>query len=100
MSCYSYVQGIEGEDENMVRRTFGFLCALLFAAILPVLAGTCWSQEPAKPAPEAEQELVIVKYGSLSVQSGKPSSRVLIDGVDKGDAVNVIEGIVAGQHVV
>jgi hypothetical protein len=44
--------------------------------------------------------VVIVKYGSLSVQSSEPGARVLIDGIEKGEADTIIESLIAGEHAI
>jgi hypothetical protein len=74
------------------------LCVLVLMSGLS-FSSLGWSQE-AQPAPEAEPELVIVKYGSLYVKSQEPGAKVYIDDTYKGGADSIIESIVAGQHVI
>ena len=59
-----------------------------------------WTAEEAAPAPEAEPELVIVKYGSVFVKCDEPGAKVYIDDTYKGGAESVIESIVTGEHVI
>ncbi len=75
------------------------ICALVFVMALPI-AGTCWGEQPAQQAPSAEQDVIIVKYGSLSVRSSQTAARIIIDGTDKGSADDIIESVVTGEHVI
>jgi len=63
-------------------------------------SGFAWSAEPPKPAPEPEQEMVIVKYGSVLVKSSLVGARVYIDDTYKGSAESVIESVITGEHVI
>jgi hypothetical protein len=47
-----------------------------------------------------ESELIIVKYGSISVRSLTPDAKVFIDDVYKGAAENTIESVIVGDHVI
>ncbi|HSB31333.1 MAG TPA: PEGA domain-containing protein [Candidatus Sulfobium mesophilum] len=47
-----------------------------------------------------ESELIIVKYGSVSVRSLTPDAKVFIDDVYKGAAENTIESVIVGDHVI
>ena len=49
---------------------------------------------------EQEEVLTIVKYGSVMVKSSIPDAKVFVDDVYKGVAENIIESVVAGEHVV
>ncbi len=69
---------------------------LLLTAVL-VLAGTSWSEEQGQGS---EPELIIVKYGSVTVKSPVPGAKVYVDDVYKGSAGDVIESIVVGQHAI
>ncbi len=72
---------------------------LLLCAVL-VFAATAWSEEQPKTNAEAEPELTIVKYGSLSIQNPVPGAKIYIDDVYKGGADSVVENIIVGEHVV
>lgn len=63
-------------------------------------SGTVWSAEQANSAPEPEPELVIAKYGSLSVKSSLSGAKVYIDEIYKGNTDSIIESIIAGEHVI
>ncbi len=47
-----------------------------------------------------EQEMIIVKYGSVFIKSSEPGAKVYIDDNYKGTSDNVIESVVVGDHVV
>lgn len=47
-----------------------------------------------------EAELVIVKYGKVSVTSPAPDAKVYVDDVYKGPAGSIIESITVGEHAV
>jgi hypothetical protein len=72
---------------------------LVFALIL-VLAGAGRGEEQQQQGQAPEPELVIVKYGSVSVQSEEPGARVYVDNINKGNADEVVESVVAGEHVI
>ena len=54
----------------------------------------------AAPAFAQEQEIVIVKYGTVLVKSPLPGAKVYIDDVYKGAAGVVIENVVTGKHAI
>ncbi len=72
---------------------------LLMTAAL-FFAGVGWAEEQPKQAQAAEPELVIVKYGSVAVKSEEPGARVYVDDLYKGNANDVVESIVVGEHVI
>jgi len=47
-----------------------------------------------------EPEMIIVKYGKVSVKSTVPDAKVYVDDVYKGSAENVIENIMVGEHTI
>ncbi len=47
-----------------------------------------------------EAELVIAKYGKLTVKSSLPDAKVYVDDIYKGAAGNVIENIMVGDHII
>ena len=49
---------------------------------------------------EQDEVLTIVKYGSVMVKSSIPDAKVFVDDVYKGVAENIIESVVAGEHIV
>ena len=49
---------------------------------------------------EQDEVLTIVKYGSVMVKSSIPDAKVFVDDVFKGVAENIIESVVAGEHIV
>lgn len=49
-------------------------------------------------APEAEPELVIVKYGKIYVKSSIPNARIFVDDVYKGQSDRIIENIIVGDR--
>jgi hypothetical protein len=62
---------------------------------------TCISNAQEKAAEQVrESELIIVKYGSVSVKSLIPDAKVFIDDVYKGTAENTVESVIVGDHVV
>lgn len=72
--------------------------AVSIASLVLVFSNAGWAAEQPKPAPEPE--LIIVKYGSLSVKSSEPGARVYVDETYKGGADSIIENIIAGEHVI
>ncbi len=83
----------------MVQRTRVIISVLVVVSSMLAIAGQSWCQD-SNGSQQPEQELVIVKYGSLSVKSSDPAARVVIDGADKGGAGDIIESVVAGEHAV
>ncbi len=78
----------------MPYKFFSIVSVTLLLCALPGLATKGWGEEAAEP------ELMIVKYGSLSVRSSVPGAKVYIDDVYKGAADTVIEDITAGDHMI
>ncbi len=78
----------------MPYRFFFIVSVTLLLCTLPVFVTTCWGEQ------EAEPELMIVKYGSLSVRSSVPGAKVYIDDVYKGAADTLIENVMAGSHLI
>ncbi len=72
---------------------------LLMAAAL-VFAGPGLSEEQQQQSRAPEPELVIAQYGSVEIKTPVPGARVYIDDINKGNADDVIESIVVGQHVI
>lgn len=76
--------------------------------LMIILTGAMWLFPAFRPAnaQEAEQkqgqeeELLIVKYGSVQVKSALPDAKVFIDDVYKGMANTLIENVIAGEHAV
>ncbi len=77
-----------------------FLVLSIAALFVSAATGSAWSAEEPKAAPESEPELVIVKYGSLSVKCSEPGCKVYVDDNSKGNGDSIIEGIVVGEHVI
>src|SRR5574341_1480676 len=78
------------------KAVFAFL--LLMAALGgPLQAGYALAEEAA-PQQAQEEELLIVKYGTVLVKSAHPGAKVYIDEVYKGLANSVIENVVAGSR--
>jgi hypothetical protein len=75
-----------------------FIGLLMTAAL--VSAGAVLCEEQQKPAQAPEPELVIVKYGSVSVNTEEPGAKVYVDDSYKGNAGDVVESIVVGEHVI
>ncbi len=73
--------------------------AAVFFTSMMLLTCPVWSAEQTT-APAPEPELVIVKYGSLSIKSPVPNARVYIDESLKGSTDSIIEGVVVGEHVI
>jgi len=72
----------------------------LFVA-MSLFQETCISNAQEKVAQQVrESELIIVKYGSVSVRSLSPDAKVFIDDVYKGAAENTIESVIVGDHVI
>lgn len=72
----------------------------LFVA-MSLFQETCISNAQEKAAQQVrESELIIVKYGSVSVRSLTPDAKVFIDDVYKGAAENTIESVIVGDHVI
>ncbi len=78
----------------MPYKFFSIVSVTLLLCALPGLATKGWGEEAAEP------ELMIVKYGSLSVRSSVPGAKVYIDDVYKGPADTVIENITVGDHLI
>lgn len=66
----------------------------LFVA-MSLIQETCISNAQVR-----ESELIIVKYGSISVRSLISDAKVFIDDVYKGAAENTIESVIVGDHVI
>lgn len=66
-------------------------------SFLMVLAGLSFA---ASPAVAQEEEIVIVKYGTVLVKSPLPGAKVYIDDAYKGAAGVVIENVVTGKHAI
>jgi len=73
---------------------------LVVAVFLLMLCGTAVRAEEPAAAPPAEEEFLIVKYGSITIKAAQPEAKVYIDETYKGLANTVIENVVAGEHVV
>ena len=63
-------------------------------------AGLGQSEEPQKPGQAPEPELMIVKYGSVQVQSSVSDAKVYVDEIYKGSVDEVVESIVVGEHAI
>ena len=72
---------------------------LLMTAVL-VFAGMGLSEEQQKQSQAPEPELMIAQYGSVAVKSGEPGAKVYVDDIYKGNADDVVESIVVGEHVI
>ena len=78
------------------KAVFAFL--LLIAALGGLSATGSAHAEEAAPQQAQEEELLIVKYGTVLVKSAQPGAKVYIDEVYKGLANSVIENVVAGNR--
>jgi hypothetical protein len=76
----------------------GFLVSIIASMLIFSSSGS--PAEEVMPAPQPEAEIEIVKYGSISVRCSEPGARVYVDDTYKGSGDTVIEGIVAGDHLV
>jgi hypothetical protein len=76
------------------------ISAGLLLALVLVFPGMGLSEEQQKQDQAPEPELMIVKYGSVTVKSEEPGARVYIDDIYKGAAGEVIESLVVGEHVI
>jgi len=65
-----------------------------------LLVGLSLAPGQAQVAGSEEAELVIAKYGSLTVKSPVLDAKVFIDGIASGSVNSVIESVSAGDHVV
>ncbi len=81
--------------QRLTRRTY-FLSTGLGLALVMLFAATSESVEPQNQEPE----LMIVKYGSVSIKSTAPGAKVYVDDVYKGSADSVVESIITGEHVI
>ena len=59
-----------------------------------------WNNVSDAQSQEQDEILTIVKYGSLMVKSSIPDAKVFVDDIYKGVAENIIESVVAGEHVI
>jgi len=64
------------------------------------LVGLSLAPGQAQVAGSEEAELVIAKYGSLTVKSPVLDAKVFLDGIASGSVNTVIESVPAGEHVV
>lgn len=83
-----------------MQQRFGCRTIIFLASIILFSVVNGWCEEDAPPAPEPEQELIIVKYGSLWVKSVKRGAKVYVDEIYKGSAGTVIESIIVGEHII
>jgi hypothetical protein len=67
--------------------------------IILLAASSAWSAEESKQA-SGPEEFIIVKYGSLQVKSPGAEGRIYIDGVYIGNTDDVIEEVIAGEHLI
>jgi hypothetical protein len=65
-----------------------------------IFAGMGLSEEQQKQSQAPEPELMIAQYGSVAVKSGEPGAKVYIDDIYKGNADDVVESIIVGEHVI
>lgn len=87
----------------MRKRILLFKMAVIFSSFvaMSLFQETCISNAQEKAAQQVrESELIIVKYGSVSVRSLTPDAKVFIDDVYKGAAENTIENVIVGDHIV
>ena len=75
----------------MLQKLFSILSIALFLPALPIGTGTASAQE---------QEMIIVKYGSLLIKSSEPGAKIYVDNSYKGTSDSIIESIVVGEHVI
>ena len=59
-----------------------------------------WNNFSDAQSQEQDEILTIVKYGSVMVKSSIPDAKVFVDDIYKGVAENIIESVVAGEHVI
>jgi len=77
-----------------------FLMISMFVG-MSILQWSSFSDGQDKAALQEQDEvLTIVKYGSVMVKSSIPDAKVFVDDVYKGVAENIIESVVAGEHIV
>jgi len=77
---------------RMIRRS-RVLSMVLLGLCAVVIAGSVRAAEP-------EQELVIVKYGKVTVKSSLPDAKIYVDDVYKGSAERVVENVMVGDHTI
>jgi hypothetical protein len=83
---------ISGGGVEMANRSFGFTVrALLLLFALHAVCGF---------ARAADADVVIVKYGSVSVKSPLANARIYIDDINRGGAENVVDNVLEGEHAI
>ncbi len=87
----------------MRKRILLFKMVVIFPlfVVMSFFQKTCIINAQEKAAQQVrESELIIVKYGSVSVRSLTPDAKVFIDDVYKGAAENIIESVIVGDHFI